>query len=192
MASKAPGLTATIDEISQEIDLENLIGVKVGKDKALLREIAQEVIDYMIDRTQVDRKELGGQKPLKSPYSKSYSESKDFKAAGKSRTKVDLTLSGDMLGSIDLVEESNSGFKIAIAADQTPKAFGHISGFEGHPVLRGPKRPFFGVTKDELITKILPKFKADLIDIAENEAKNQKEAEKIVRKIKVILEEDRS
>lgn len=187
--AKVPGLKANKNNVSQEIDLEKITGLPVAQDKKLMREIAQEVIDFIVERTK-SGVAVGSKKNLKSPYSKSYADSLPFKAAGKSRNEVNLTLSGDMLGSIDVVEETDKGFVIAVDPDQAGKAFGHISGFEGHPVLKGPKRPFFGVTVDELRSKILPKFKNDLKEIAKDEAKTQSEAIKLVEKIDFLLEDE--
>jgi uncharacterized protein YuzE len=152
------GIKLTKSKVTQKIDLEDLIGVDISEDRNLVREIGQAIIDYMVERAE-DGKGLNGVK-LKSPYSKEYSESLDFKAAGKSKSKVNMTLSGDMLASIDIVDQSGSVIEIGIEdSEQAVKAYGHQTGFEGHPVLDGPKRPFFGVSVKELQKEILPQFK---------------------------------
>lgn len=149
------------NKVSQTIDLNELLDSDISGDTVLVREIGQAIIDYMEERVD-SGKGLNGVK-LKSPYSKAYSESLDFKAAGKSPTDVNMKLSGDMMASIDIISEDGATIEIGIDdSDQAIKAYGNQTGFEGHPTIKGPKRPFFGVSVDELKTKILPKFQAKI------------------------------
>jgi hypothetical protein len=164
------GTKITIDEVSQTIDLEKLTGVDLSDKPRLRREIAQDIIDYMVKRTQ------GGEDNSNksfAKYSASYKASAEFKAAGKGNN-VNLTLSGDMLGKIDIVEEDGSTVKIAVAAEETPRAFGLISGFEGHPTIdNGPKRQFFGVSVEDIKKEILPAYKDDLLRAKKEEDKQK-------------------
>ena len=158
-----PGIKLTKKRISQTLDLNELTGRDIASDSVLVRKIAQGIIDYMVDRAKSGRGL--GRKDLKSPYSKGYSESLAFKAAGKSRNDVNMTLSGDMLRSIDLLEEDGAKVVIGIEDEiDAPKAYGHQTGFEGHPTIPSGKykRPFFGVTTDEVKRQVLPKFKAEI------------------------------
>jgi hypothetical protein len=158
-----PGIKLTKKRVSQKLDLNELTGRNIASDPVLVRKIAQGIIDYMVDRAKSGRGL--GRKDLKSPYSKSYSESLTFKAAGKSRNDVNMTLSGDMLRSIDILEEDGASVVIGIDDDvDAPKAYGHQTGFEGHPTIPSGKykRPFFGVTADEVKKQVLPKFKAEI------------------------------
>ena len=85
-----------------------------------------------------------------------YQKSADFKAAGKSASPVNMRLSGDMLGSIDLAIDGDK-LLIGIPSEESPKAHGHMTGQEGSGNL--PKRQFFGVTKkefDEILKKVAP------------------------------------
>ena len=174
-----PGIKLTKSKISQTIDLNEIVGSDISNDELLVSRIGQAIIDYMDNRVE-DGKGLGEVK-LKSPYSQSYSESLDFKAAGKSKNQVNMRLSGDMLGSIDLLESKGSKVTIGINdPDQAIKAYGHQTGFEGHPYLKGPKRPFFGVTSEEIKKKILPEFKKEI------EAKRVTSAEEQTRLINFI------
>lgn len=166
MARLPKTIKISLDEISQEIDLEKLTGVSFENDPELKREIGQAMIDFMKSRIEDNNAGYGGQK-LKSPYSKSYSESLDFQAAGKSDGDVNMTLSGDMLGSIDLVDETDSGFKIDINdPDVIPRAYGHMTGFEGHPnkKMSKYKRQFFGLSEDEQ-KQIIKDFSSDIKNI---------------------------
>lgn len=173
-------------EISQEIDLKKLTGVDVSNDPELLRAIEQDVIDYIKQRSE-DHKGIGG-KPWKNKYSQDYVDSQSFEAAGKSQGDVNLRLSGDMLESIDVVDENGSKFKIAIDnADQLPKAYGHMTGFEGHPTIKnGPKRQFFGVTDDEM-RSILKKYKDDLDSIKESDQKKADNLGLLIKTVKDLL-----
>jgi hypothetical protein len=150
------GLSESESEVSQVIDLKSVTGVDLSDNPALVEEISQAIIDYTVERT---NEGLGvGRKKLHSPYSKDYSESLDFKAAGKSKNDVNLRLSGDMLAAIDVLDVNGSQIKFGISdSTQAPKAFGHQSGFEGHPTIKGVKpRPFIGLTQAELKTVIEP------------------------------------
>jgi hypothetical protein len=158
-----PGIKLTKKRVSQKLDLNALTGRDIASDSVLVRKIAQGIIDYMVDRAKSGRGL--GRKDLKSPYSKSYSESLTFKAAGKARNDVNMTLSGDMLRSIDILEEDGASVVIGIEDEvDAPKAYGHQTGFEGHPTIPSGKykRPFFGVTADEVKKQVLPKFKAEI------------------------------
>lgn len=183
--SNKSGLKVTEEEISQTIDLEKLTGVSVGDDPTLVREIGQALIDKMQSRVEAGRG-IGGVK-LHSPYSDSYAGSLEFKAAGKTKNRVNMRLTGDMMGTIDM-EDNGAQIKISIAEDQTLKAYGHITGFKGHPVLDGEvePRPFFGMSKDE-IKEVLNEFKGDLVNITKRTADTQGEAIKAIRKLKDLI-----
>lgn len=127
-------------EIYQEINLGDLLGRTPTRDEA--RAFAQEAIERIIERSQSGQ-DING-KQFKE-YTKDYAEEK-----GVSRGDVDMTLFGDMLLSIDS-RISGDRVRIEIPSSETPKAYGHISGFKGHPTIpQGKyKRDFFGLTRDE-------------------------------------------
>ena len=151
------------EEISQTINLNELIGSDISSDEKLVTKIGQSIIDYMEKR--VDDGLGYGRQKLKSPYSKEYASSLDLKAAGKSKSEVNMKLSGDMMASIDILEVNGAKIKIGIDdGSQAPKAYGHQTGFKGHPTLESSKnkREFFGVTKEEIKKYILDEFKDDI------------------------------
>jgi hypothetical protein len=166
------GLTVELDEISQTLDLEELTGVDVSQDPELMREIAQATIDYMKKR--ITENNLGiNYTKLKSPYSKSYQDSLEFKAADKSATDINITLSGETLDSFDILDEDGSTVKIGLNnEDVLPRAYGAMTGYEGHPTIPEGKykRPFFGIGKKEFKEEILPKFKKDLANVEKKES----------------------
>jgi len=146
------------DEVSQEIDLKKTLGDVSGVD-SVTEAFAQALIDKMVDRTQSGR-DVNGK--LFPKYSKSYTESLGFKVFGKSKGDVNMTLTGDMLASIE-PEIDQGKLKLSVTGSENiTKAFAHMTGYKGHPVLAGkPKREFFGINDAEL-AKIRKNFLPDL------------------------------
>jgi hypothetical protein len=171
---------ATLERVSQTIDLNEIVGSDISKDEKLVTKIGQSIIDYMEQRVEDG---LGyGRKKLKSPYSKSYASSLDFTAAGKSKNHVNMRLSGDMLASIDIVETNGAKVTIAIEGDQAPKAFNHQTG----DTL--PKREFFGVTKDEVKKYILEEFKSEIEAKKVTSAQGINQAVSAIRGIRTLAD----
>lgn len=142
--AKFEGLVESVDEVYQDIDLSKYLGRAIQYDQATRWSIAQDVIDLILKRTErgLDR----NYKPLKAPYSESYSKSLAFKEAGKSKSHVNMKLFGDMLDSIDLLKETPTIIRIGFSDSlQTKKAFNHNTG----DTL--PKRSFFGVSHEDLL-----------------------------------------
>ena len=138
------------DEVSQEIDLKPLLG-EAANDPVVQQEASQALLDFMLERIEQKNQGIGGKK-LKSPYAKSYEESQSFAAFGKSSSDINMKLSGDMIGSMDVLETGDT-VKIGIQDSlQAAKAYGHITGFEGHPnedKMKKYQREFFGLSKKE-------------------------------------------
>lgn len=119
---------------------------------------------------------------LKSPYSKTYAESLDFAAAGKSKNKVNMTLTGDMLASIQV--KDLGGNKIALyieGDDQVLKAYNHLTGDTV------PERPFFGVSRSDL-RDMAVEFDQDIESIETREG-SRTEKQKTRRKLSDVLAE---
>ena len=130
-------------EISQEIDLAEIFGrspTTLERDRFL-----QEAVERIIERTQSGKDVKG--KDFKS-YTKDYAELK-----GVSRGDVDLTLFGDMLLAID-GESDGDRVRLRIDGEEAAKAYGHVTGFKGHPTIPSGKykRDFFGLTNEEAET----------------------------------------
>jgi len=122
------------------IDLDDEFGTKLPDDVFLKESIGQALIDEMVRRTQ-DGNDLKG-KPFKG-YSSAY-----MTKTGKTNPP-DLTLTGDMLDSLDVINVSGSKVKIGFnQSDVIPRAFNHNTG----DTL--PKREFFGIMREELNTVI--------------------------------------
>lgn len=171
----------TLEEVSQEIDLNKLFGSDISEDEQLVLKIGQKIIDYMEER--VDDGLGYGRTKLKSPYSDAYANSLNFKAAGKSKTDVNMKLSGDMMASIDIIEVNGSKVTIGIDdPDQVPKAFNHQTGDTV------PRRPFFGVTNEELKQYVLSEFKDEIKAKRTTSAEEQSRLISAIRGIRTLAE----
>jgi phage gpG-like protein len=143
-------LAATVQDkkVYQDFDLVEIFGQEVTPDVALA--FGQALIDRMLERTSQNRAVDGS--PLAS-YSDSYVKSLEFKAAGKSRNDPNMELSGGMLSAIDILQATPTSLRIGFnRQEEELKAFGHMTGMEGHPTLQGitPVREFFGITQSEI------------------------------------------
>ena len=155
------GLSLNRKNVRQSLDLEELTGFDFSTRPDLAIFVGQAVIDRILDRTMNDNKDVYG-KSFAS-YSSSYKKSDTFVAFGKS-SKVDMELTGGMLSSIDF-DVNGSVLDIFFDDDEeADKAYGHITGMEGHKTLSGktPKREFFGISGDEFMEKIFPLIESDL------------------------------
>lgn len=120
--------------------------------------IGAEIIDYIIDRTKSGKDK--NNKPFPG-YSKEYVKSLEFKIAGKSKGNVNLTLSGEMLESMKVLNHRSGEIIIGFDKDDenNGKAEGNIKGTYGSTTPKpGKKRDFLGIDKDDLKDKILSQF----------------------------------
>lgn len=148
--------------------------------------IAQDVIDFIITRTR-DGKDKDGKK-FKGLYSKSYQASLDYKIAGKPKSgkPIDLTLTGEMLDSLGLLNEKPGALTIGYekGADINGKVEGNRLGTYGtNTPNKDRARDFLGIDQTQL-KKILNKYKVDGETKAEKELATKAKSEKIVKGIK--------
>lgn len=115
--------------------------------------IAEEIIDYIRDRSQKGLNKNNREFP---GYSEEYEKSLNFKIAGKDKGKVDLTLSGDMLGALTVLSHSNGKLLIGFenGTEENAIADGNIRGTYGQAKPGAKRRDFLGITKADL-AKIL-------------------------------------
>lgn len=146
--------TVSKSNLKLKVNLKELLGTELPNDPQLREQIGQAIIEKIIKRTESGVDVKG--KPF-AKYSPNYIKSAPFKAFDKSKGEVNLELSGDMLGLMDIVGESRNSVTIGWGdEDQIPKAFNHITGDTVK------KRDFFGLTKedlDSLKSEFLPKVK---------------------------------
>jgi hypothetical protein len=128
--------------IYQKINLKELFGVDFGNDTDLKEYVGQLIIEKIRQRTEAGV-DIDGD--AFKAYSKKYIESLPFKAFGKDDGAVNMTLSGDMLGLMDIIDSTRNVITIGWS-DETNKlkAANHNGGYTL------PKRTFFGVTEKEL------------------------------------------
>lgn len=135
--------------------------------------IAAEIISFIRRRT-ISGRDVDGSKFPK--YSKAYTSSVDFKASGKSK-QPNLTLSGDMLASMELVK--NKTGEIVVGYDESSDQIGKVEGNQigsygqdkGNP---DRARRFLGINSEDL-KKILAKYPIS------DELKREKRAEAVLR-----------
>jgi hypothetical protein len=158
MPAPKPKLNHSAHTVELTIDLADLFGVEVPR--GLGESIGTDIVDRIVNSVE------GGKSPkghkLKS-YDKDYVDSDAFKAAGKSKNKVNMTLYGDMLGQMEVIRYEDS--KVTLGWDsptQNAKAYAHMTGFRGHPTIKnGTKREFFAVT-DKMLDQIKEEYAGEI------------------------------
>jgi phage gpG-like protein len=120
--------------------------------------LGREVAEFIRKRSEGGR-DKNGKKFVK--YTKEYTQSLDFKNAGKSKNKVDLTLSGDMLIALDLLSHRRGSILIGYenGSEENAKADGNVTGSYGQPKANPSKaRDFMGI-KDKDLDKLIDKVR---------------------------------
>lgn len=123
------------------------------------RAIGLEILDHIRERTRSGVDKNG--RTFKR-YSPGYKESIDFRNAGKSAGRVDLTLSGDMLASMDLLSHRAGSLLIGFEnhTEENARADGNIRGTYGQPQSTGKSRDFLGI-RDRELNRILDGYPID-------------------------------
>jgi hypothetical protein len=152
-------LSAGRNQFKLRINLDEVFGTAFPNSSRLRQSVGQEIIDIINQRTSENRAWDGVR--FKS-YSKEYSESLEFQAAGKSKNDPNLKLTGDMLGLMDVIEEDKATITIGWKdVTEAQKAHGHITGNVG------VKRDFFGLNEKEI--KRLKDIFDDAVRVAQAE-----------------------
>jgi hypothetical protein len=127
--------------------------IKIRKDLGPLQReaVGLEIIERIKDRTKKGFDRKGKKFP---GYSKNYTESLDFKIAGKSAGKVDLELSSEMMNSIEVLSHKKGEIVIGFDkgnSDLNGKVEGNRLGTYGGKPKRGKKRDFLGIQRKDLV-----------------------------------------
>lgn len=115
--------------------------------------LALEIIEFIKTRSQngvgVRKRGRGFENFSLPAYSKEYAER-------KGQTNVDLTLSTEMLESIELLSHSKGSILIGFqnGTDVNAKAEGNQTGSYGRAPNRRKARPFLGITRSDLLDLI--------------------------------------
>lgn len=125
--------------------------------KADREAIAFDIIEFIRKRTEQGLDWQGKSWRGKADqYTKGYENSLDFKIAGKSKGQTpDLTLSGDMLGALDLLKNKKGQLTIGYVngSPENARADGNIRGTYGQSKpISGKARDFLGITDNDLQT----------------------------------------
>ena len=174
MAKLAKGIKRKLTGNNPElkIDFKQLTGVDLSNFPVMKESISQDILDKILERT-ADGDSWNGRK-FKSPYSKQYQATDEFKAFGKSANKVNLNLTGGMLGLMDVKETSGKDATIGwFDREEAAKAHGHITGAPDGPKV---KRDFFGINESEA-KQILREYGRDLAAIRDTIAGDKKASE---------------
>ena len=168
-----------------KVDLDEFFGRKVPGEESLRQALGQAIIESVVERTQKESKDINGSNFR--GYSKSYRESLDFKAAGKSN-KVNLTLEGAMLGTLDITKSKGKTIEIGWDdPEESAKAHGHIKGIKtksGGKVVRD----FLGLRPIKDAQKI-KKDLGKLIDKFEKAKGDNTETAKILATLNAISDD---
>jgi hypothetical protein len=121
------------------------------------------IVERIVERTDQGKDKDGNRF---AAYSTSYKESLDFKNAGKSGSKVDLQLSGDMLAALRVLKSTRNWIEVGFdrGTEENAKADGNIRGTYGKPTtIKGKARDFLGISETELnkIIKYVVKQRGD-------------------------------
>jgi len=144
------------DKVYQKFNLKEIFGEDFSDMPELKDAIGQAIIDKIVKRTEAGLA-IGGKRELKA-YAKAYKDSLAFKAAGKKPGEVNMELTGDMMGLLDIIDESTNTISVGWDDElQSAKAFNHNTG----DTL--PKRPFFGLNKTE-VNDLRKQFQSDIKD----------------------------
>ena len=131
-------------KVTYKVNLGNMFDGAVRIPDGMKESIGQEIIDRIVERTQ-DGIDKNGASLGK------YKQDNDI--FGKSKGgRVNLTQTEDMLSALTIIGTTAKTLTIGYTdKTENDKAYGHISGFKGHPTLAGKvqKRDFLGLpTKD--------------------------------------------
>lgn len=127
------------EQVSQKFNLKEIFGVDVSRNEDLKDAFSQMIIDHILERTKAGV-DYNGKKFAK--YSDEYKASLAFKAFRKS-DRVDMELTGEMMGTMEILSSNGNEIELGFPADQCPKVFNHMTGDTV------PERLFFGITPEE-------------------------------------------
>ena len=125
-----------------------------------LQAIGQDVIDHIVERTR--SRNLDKNNETLGRYSDSYADSLEFQIAGKSKGSVDLTLTGEMLDSLQILRTRRGVIEIGYPAGSSlnDKVEGNRLGSYGKSPNRAKARDFLGIHESNL-NSILADYPVD-------------------------------
>lgn len=162
-------MIVTKSEISQTFDLEEMFGADISDNERLKEEIGQEIIDIIKNRTLESNKDIWGVKF--ENYSSEYVSSDTFEDFDKSRSDINMQLTGKMLESLE-VEIKNNEIRLFLDdSSQIPKAFNHQTGD------RLKQRAWFGLSEDGM-DKLVGIFQDEIDSLKSEEGTDRATADR--------------
>ncbi len=112
-------------------------------------QVASDIIEFIRKRTESGLDKNNRDFP---EYSKAYIQSLEFKIAGKSASKIDLRLSGDMMAALQLLDHRDGKITIGFqdGSTENDRADGNITGSYGGSPNKKKARDFLGIADDDL------------------------------------------
>ena len=171
------------DKVTQEIDLQEVFGVDLSGHPEIKERFGQACLDYQIERT---KKGIDVNGNRFEGYDPDYVDSLEFKAWGKSKNKVNMTLRGEMLGLLDLVDTSGNKIKYGWEDNvQAAKAYNHNTGDTVK------QRQFFGLTQKQ-IEHIAQDFIEDVKNIKEQISEGDQATLKLIAIFAAVKEQEQA
>lgn len=121
-------------------------------DSAQREALGEEILSFIRKRTARSLDKDGDRFPA---YTKEYTQTLDFRNAGKTKAKVNLKLSGDMLAAMDVLSTRKGSVLIGFrnGTPENARADGNIRGTYGKPRPDASKaRDFLGIDPADLET----------------------------------------
>ena len=150
------------DEVSQTFNLAEITGLDFSGESDIKGRIGQAIIDKIVSRSE-GGKDIRGN--TFEAYADSYKKSEEFEAFGKSN-KVNMTLSGNMLSTLDILSSGGSKIKIGWNdSTNNAKSFNHMTGDTVK------QRQFFGVQK-KAVKEVLIEFRQEIDRMKRDQTQN--------------------
>lgn len=165
--TKGQNRIESVERMRIKYDLEEIFGISLKGTPELRQALGQAIIDRIEKRTKEKSKDIN-EKAFKK-YSKAYQNSDDFKASGKT-SKVNMSLTGDMLADVDILRDTSKEIVIGFTdPEESAKAHGHVTGGGNLP-----RRDFFGLSQRDvnaLKKQFLPEVK-EAIKLKEDQGRS--------------------
>lgn len=157
----------TKSQVWKKIDLDIPKDLSASEKRELKELIGQFVVDSILDRTGSAKTSVSGGE-YKASLSKKYKRLKDELGG---QLFANLELEGDMLSSLTYEDGGGNSIKVGIFdGDQAAKAYGHNTGFKGHPTIKGgPKRQFIPAPDEEFARPIMSGIKDIIADFTDGD-----------------------
>lgn len=145
---------------------------------ALQREaIGLDVVDFIIERT---KNGLDINNEPFAPYKSSYKNTFEYKIGHGGNSKVNLSLTGEMLGTISIISHGIGYIKLGFEDAEAAKKAKWIQAPSGQKSGKQPPRKFFGISEKDL-NKIINRHSSENVSFQTNATRSL--ADNIVRKI---------